>query len=188
MPYIQRRPREDGDLRKVVDWRLSTFEQGLDRFGLGPPLKYKPKSLADVAELIRGNPDWFNYAMYQFQEAFYLEQDRHTQQAMLDPAPVPLELDWNDAWIGAIGEHLAQRWSLKVPRVDPGGGVHGQRHSRLLVHGADGTGHRDRGDASSVPSKAALHVRGAAHEREVPEPHEGHGCRIGDDTREQTGS
>lgn len=52
---------------------------------------------------------------YQFQENFYLETNKDTQQAMLDPAPVPLELDWNDAWIGAIGEHLAQRWSLKVP-------------------------------------------------------------------------
>jgi hypothetical protein len=115
-PYIQRRPQEDSDLRKVVDARLSMFEHGLERFGLGPSLKFKPKSLADVAEITCGNPDWFHYALYRFLETFYLEHDRHTQQAMLDPAPVPLDMDWTDAWIGATGEHIAQRWSFRVPR------------------------------------------------------------------------
>jgi len=115
-PFVDRKSREDSDLRKAVDHKLALFEMGLDRFGLGPQLKHKPRSLADVAELIRENPDWFSQAMYQFQEAFYRERDRGAQQAMLDPAPVPLERAWNDAWIGAVGEHMAQRWSLTVPR------------------------------------------------------------------------
>ncbi len=114
-PYVERKPKEDSDLRKVLDAKLSFFEMGLERFGLGPPLKYSPRSLADVTELIRGNPDWFHCAIYQFEETFYRERDKDAQQAMLDPAPVPLELAWNDAWIGAVGEHLAQRWDLKVP-------------------------------------------------------------------------
>jgi hypothetical protein len=115
MPYLERNHSHDSDLRRDIDNRLLRFEEGLDCFGLGPPLKYKPKSLADVPELIRGNPDWFQQAMYQFEEAFYVEGDRDAQQAMLDPAPVPLEQAWNDAWLGAVGEHLAQRWGLRVP-------------------------------------------------------------------------
>jgi hypothetical protein len=114
-PYLERKPRTDNDFDRVVEGRLSRFEEGLDRFGLGPPLKYQPKSLADVADVISGNPDWFNFALYQFQQAFYPERDRETQQAMLDPAPVPLGIAKNDAWLGAIGEHLAQRWNLKMP-------------------------------------------------------------------------
>ena len=116
IPYLERNPRHDSDLRRDIDNRLQRFEEGLDRFGLGPPLKHDPKSLADVSELVRGNPDWFNNVMYRFQEAFYAEWDGDAQQAMLDPVPVPLELAWNDAWIGAVGEHLAQRWALKVPQ------------------------------------------------------------------------
>jgi hypothetical protein len=34
---------------------------------------------------------------------------------MLDPAPVPTGNATGDAWIGATGEHLAQRWGLEVP-------------------------------------------------------------------------
>jgi len=116
MPYLERNPRHDSDLRRDIDNRLQRFEEGLDRFGLGPPLKHDPKSLADVSELVRGNPDWFNNVMYRFQEAFYTERDGDAQQAMLDPVPVPLGLAWNDAWIAAVGEHLAQRWALKVPQ------------------------------------------------------------------------
>ncbi len=115
MPYLERNQRHDSDLRRNIDNMLSRFEEGLDRLGLGPPLKFKPRSLADVSELIRGNPDWFHHALDQFEEAFYQEPIRGVQQAMLDPAPVPLELTWNDAWIGAVGEHLAQRWGLRVP-------------------------------------------------------------------------
>ena len=34
---------------------------------------------------------------------------------MLDPVPVPTGDPHNNAWLGAIGEHLAQRWGLEVP-------------------------------------------------------------------------
>jgi hypothetical protein len=115
MPYLERKSGRDVDFERMVEGRLSRFEEGLDRFGLSPSLRIKPKSLAEVIDLVRENPDWFNFAMYQFKEVFYLEKNPDTQQAMLDPAPVPLGIAKNDAWIGATGEHLSQRWGLKVP-------------------------------------------------------------------------
>ena len=114
-PFVARKQNNEDELDRTFEAKLTLFDAGLDRFGLSPPLDYKPRSLAHVAELIRGNPDWFNCAMYQFEQAFYLERDRDIQQAMLDLAPTPLDVAKNDAWIGAVGEHLAQRWRLKVP-------------------------------------------------------------------------
>jgi len=57
MRYLERSPRNDNSVDHVVEGKLSLFEEGLGRLGLGPPLKYRPRSLADVAELIRGNTD-----------------------------------------------------------------------------------------------------------------------------------
>jgi hypothetical protein len=68
--------------------------------------------------LAREDGDCFGLASGEFGQAFYLEKDKAAQQAMLDPVPIPSGDPRNDAWLGAIGEHLAQRWDLEVPAVD----------------------------------------------------------------------
>ena len=51
----------------------------------------------------------------EFCDAYYLDYpDKARMQAHLDPTP-PFSGDpERDAWIGAIGEHLALRWGLEV--------------------------------------------------------------------------
>jgi hypothetical protein len=114
-PYLERKAKEDGDLAHTIAKRLSQFEYALDRFGCGVALNAKPKSLAEVAALAREDGDCFGLASGAFAEAFYLEKAKPAQQAMLDPVPIPTGDPRNDAWLGAVGEHLAQRWDLEVP-------------------------------------------------------------------------
>jgi hypothetical protein len=114
-PYLERTVKEDGELARTLEKRLSQFEYALDRFGCGVMLNATPKSLADVAAMTREDGDCFGLASDEFQQAFYLEKDKAAQQAMLDPVPTPTGDPKDDAWLGAIGEHLAQRWGLEVP-------------------------------------------------------------------------
>ena len=114
-PYLERREKDDGDLARIVEKRLSQFEYALDRFSCGVVLRSKPKSLAEVAAMAREDYDCFGPASGEFGQAFYLEKDRAARQAMLDPVPVPTRDPRDDAWLGAMGEHLAQRWDLEVP-------------------------------------------------------------------------
>ena len=114
-PYLERKANDDGELARTLENRLSQFEYALDRFGCGLVLNSTPKSLADVATMARQDSDCFGLASAEFGEAFYLEEDRTVQQAMLDPVPIPTEDPRDDAWLGAIGEHLAQRRGLDVP-------------------------------------------------------------------------
>jgi hypothetical protein len=114
-PYLERKAKDDGDLARTIEKRLSQFKYALDRFGCGLVLNSTPKSLADVAAMAREDCDCFGPASAAFGEAFYLEKDKEAQQAMLDPVPIPTGDPRDDAWLGAVGEHLAQRWGLEVP-------------------------------------------------------------------------
>ena len=88
-PYLERKEKDDGDLARMIEKRLSQFEYALDRFGCGVVLRSKPKSLADVAAMAREDCDCFGPASGEFQQAFYLEKDRAARQTMLDPVPIP---------------------------------------------------------------------------------------------------
>jgi hypothetical protein len=114
-PYLERREKSDGDLARALEKRLSQFEYALDRFGGGPAPRSKPESLADVAAMAREDCDRFGSASAEFEETFYLEKDKAVRQAMLNPVPIPIGDPRDDAWLGAMGEHLAQRWGLEVP-------------------------------------------------------------------------
>ena len=51
-------------------------------------------------------------ALNEFTDEFYLDHpDKAAQQQRIDPVPELV----GDARIGAAGEHLAQRWGLRVP-------------------------------------------------------------------------
>src|SRR5580692_4906389 len=76
----------------------------------------RPQTLAEVARIVRANG--YDYAMPldEFCDEFYLDHpDKLAQQRRLDPIPEPVGDPLADAWIGAVGEHLAQRWGLHVP-------------------------------------------------------------------------
>ena len=77
----------------------------------------RPQTLAQVVEAAHGGDrDIFAMACDEFCDAFYIDYPHKAlMQAHLDPEP-PLTGDAeHDAWIGAIGEHLAQRWGLTTP-------------------------------------------------------------------------
>jgi hypothetical protein len=76
----------------------------------------RPRSLLEVSTRSVRDPGSFADACDEFADAFYLEHgNKVVQQAMLDVPPSPTGEAFRDAWIGAMGEHLAQRWGLKVP-------------------------------------------------------------------------
>ncbi|MFK5596154.1 hypothetical protein ACFZ8E_03990 [Methylobacterium sp. HMF5984] len=76
----------------------------------------RPQSLREVID--RASPDdaAFADACHDFLDAFYLRHgDREAPEVMLR-APLELTGDaFQDACIGAMGEHLARRWNLPVP-------------------------------------------------------------------------
>jgi len=76
----------------------------------------RPQDLAEVARIARENSADFAMALDEFVDEFYLDHpDKAAQQHRLDPIPEPVGDALIDAWIGAAGEHLAQRWGLRVP-------------------------------------------------------------------------
>jgi hypothetical protein len=76
----------------------------------------RPQTLADVAHIARDDTLEFARALDGFVDEFYLDHpDKAAQQQRLDAVPEPVDSPVIDAWIGAVGEHLAQRWGLKVP-------------------------------------------------------------------------
>jgi hypothetical protein len=76
----------------------------------------RPQTLEEVARVARQRASDFARALDGFMDEFYLDHpDKVAQQGRLDPVPEPLGDALIDAWIGAAGEHLAQRWGLRCP-------------------------------------------------------------------------
>jgi len=76
----------------------------------------RPQTLAEVAQIARTHPSDFAMALDEFVDEFYLDHgDKVAQQQRLNAAPEPVRDPRIDAWIGAVGEHLALRWKLTVP-------------------------------------------------------------------------
>jgi hypothetical protein len=76
----------------------------------------RPQTLAEVASIVRANPSDYAMPLDEFCDEFYLDHpDKAAQQRRFDPVPEPVGGALADAWIGAVGEHLALRWGLRVP-------------------------------------------------------------------------
>jgi hypothetical protein len=76
----------------------------------------RPQTLADVARIAQTHPADFAMALDEFADEFYLDHgNKVAQQDRLNAVPEPVDDPRIDAWIGAVGEHLAQRWRLQVP-------------------------------------------------------------------------
>jgi hypothetical protein len=73
----------------------------------------RPQTLAEaVAATLSGDKE-FAHAVDEFLDDFYLNPP--TRQARIDTAPPETGEVLQDAWLGAVGEHLARRWGLAVP-------------------------------------------------------------------------
>lgn len=76
----------------------------------------RPPTLSEVARIAASDREAFADAHDGFLDAFYLDHpDKACQQARIDPEPAIVGDRFVDAWIGAVGEHLALRWDLTVP-------------------------------------------------------------------------
>jgi hypothetical protein len=77
---------------------------------------FRPQTLADVSRRARESPPELYTALNEFADEFYLDHpDKAAQQRRIDAIPEPASEPLIDALIGAVGEHLAQRWGLRVP-------------------------------------------------------------------------
>lgn len=73
----------------------------------------RPATLAEAVRRFRSGEERYDHALPEFLDAFYLNPDR--RQAMIDDDPGPVDDAVRHAMIGAIAEHLALRWGLRVP-------------------------------------------------------------------------
>jgi hypothetical protein len=69
----------------------------------------RPRTLADAVHQHRAGRD-FGMAIREFLDEFYLATTE--RQSMIDEEPILLGDLKSDAYLGAVGEHLAQRWRL----------------------------------------------------------------------------
>jgi hypothetical protein len=76
----------------------------------------RPLTLKDVAAAAIAGEKTFGDAMDEFVDTFYIDHPNKTmQQRRIADAPVATGDPSQDAWLGAVGEHLARRWGLEVP-------------------------------------------------------------------------
>jgi hypothetical protein len=75
----------------------------------------RPQSLKEAVERILAGEEE-RIALAEFLDEFYLRHGKiAAQQPMIDASPAVTGKQPLDAYVGAIGEHLARRWGLKIP-------------------------------------------------------------------------
>jgi hypothetical protein len=76
----------------------------------------RPQSLKEAIERILLAGEEERIAIAEFLDEFYLQYGRTEQlQTMIDAPPPVSGRQPLDAYVGAIGEHLARRWGLTIP-------------------------------------------------------------------------
>lgn len=73
----------------------------------------RPGTLTEVVEGMAVDADAFHRGMSGFLDTFYTAPDK--RQEMIDDEPPLTGNAKIDAYLGAVGEHLARRWGLRVP-------------------------------------------------------------------------
>ena len=126
-----------------------------------------PHTLAEAVKQHRAGPDFW-VALNEFLDEFYAADDE--RQSMIEQEPAFIGDPRLDAYIGAVGEHLARRWGLDhIPQwtlakerfLDrpwfPGAETP-KHHSFQLVYSPDripAAGHFHGGRATPTPWNAA---------------------------------
>jgi hypothetical protein len=62
-----------------------------------------------------GDEAAFGVLLDEFLDAFYGEATASSRQSMIDDVPPRIGSERLDAYVGAVGEHLARRWGLFIP-------------------------------------------------------------------------
>ena len=76
----------------------------------------RPQSLKEAVERILLTGEEERIAIAEFLDTFYFHHGRTTEQQAMINAPPPVSCKQPlDAYVGAIGEHLARRWGLIIP-------------------------------------------------------------------------
>jgi hypothetical protein len=73
----------------------------------------RPTSLKEAVDRIIQGCDFF-HATNEFLDEFYLARPKERQR-MIAEAPALTGEAFGDAYVGAMGEHLARRWGLDIP-------------------------------------------------------------------------
>jgi hypothetical protein len=73
----------------------------------------RPGTLAEVARAVSAGRQSFNDALAEFLDEFYMRDERRAEMIAEEP-PLMFE-PRQDAYLGAVGEHLARRWRLPIP-------------------------------------------------------------------------
>ncbi len=73
----------------------------------------RPTSLKEAADRIVAGQNWVD-AVSEFLDEFYMSGPAERQR-MIGEEPRPTGVAFQDAYIGAVGEHLARRWGLEIP-------------------------------------------------------------------------
>ena len=76
----------------------------------------RPMTLREAASVAISGQKSFGDSIDEFLDTFYLDHpDKKRQQERIDDSPPIIGNPSEDAWVGAVGEHLARRWDLEVP-------------------------------------------------------------------------
>lgn len=78
-------------------------------------LNSRPGTLREVVRRVEAGEQKFAVALGEFLDEFYLDADDGSRAHRLTPPPGLLDDAVVNAYIGAVGEHLARRWSLGTP-------------------------------------------------------------------------
>ncbi len=73
----------------------------------------RPKSLKEAVDRILGGENWVD-PISEFLDEFYLSGPAERQR-MIGEEPGLTGVAFEDAYVGAVGEHLARRWGLHIP-------------------------------------------------------------------------
>jgi hypothetical protein len=73
----------------------------------------RPKSLKQTVDRIVAGESWVD-AISEFLDEFY-PCDSVERQRMIGDEPGLTGVAFQDAYVGAVGEHLARRWGLDIP-------------------------------------------------------------------------
>lgn len=79
----------------------------------GKEVLRRPGSLAETMRNVKEGRQDFSTALSEFLDEFYLREQY--RQAAIAEKPVLVGNSHQDAFIGAVGEHLARRWGLQIP-------------------------------------------------------------------------
>ncbi len=73
----------------------------------------RPTTLREAVDQVIQGYDFF-HATDEFLDEFYVARPEQRQR-MIDEQPSLTGVSFQDAYVGAMGEHLARRWGLDIP-------------------------------------------------------------------------